>query len=110
MRTHRKERLSDLIAQYLSEIMLRELDIEPGTLATISEVNVGEDLHRAVVHVSVLPSEKGKEVMEYIVKRAPHLQFLLGRKLNIRPMPELHFELDKGLENAAKVEKKLLEG
>jgi ribosome-binding factor A len=37
-----------------------------------------------------------------------NLQHLLNKKMNIRPMPRISFEIDGGLENAAKVEKALL--
>jgi ribosome-binding factor A len=38
---------------------------------------------------------------------AGQFQYLLLRKINIKPMPRITFALDHGLENAAKVEKLL---
>jgi ribosome-binding factor A len=48
--------------------------------------------------------------MAVFEKSAGHLQHLLNKKMNIRPMPRIAFAPDRGLENAAKVEKLLEEG
>jgi ribosome-binding factor A len=61
------------------------------------------------VWVSVIPSSKEAEVMREFGRRAGEMQFKLNRLLNIRPMPRISFEIDHGPENAAKVEKMLLE-
>jgi len=48
------------------------------------------------------------EVLKNLVKNQKHLQHLLLRKINIKPMPEIRFKIDIGLERAAEVEKALL--
>lgn len=107
MRFHRPERVSKLIMEYLNELILRQVET-PGALATITDVAVSKDLDRAVVKVSVLPSEKGAEVLKILAKEQRELQFRLSRKLNIKPMPQIVFELDYGPQKAAGVEKALL--
>lgn len=108
MRFYRKDRVASLVQEELGKLLLREMEF-PGALVTITSVDVQKDLEIAHVHVSVLPSEKGDEVMKLLSKEQKHLQFLLLRKMNIKPMPVISFKLDKGLENAARVEKALLE-
>jgi ribosome-binding factor A len=92
----------------LNKLILREVEI-PGALITITEAEVAKDLSRAVIKVSAYPSEKGPEVFKVLEKVRGRLQFLLGRKMNIRPMPQIAFKLDLGPEKAAGVEKALLE-
>jgi len=89
-------------------MVVRELEF-PGALVTLSGVEVTKKLDVAKVRVSVLPSEKEEEVIEIFGKAQRELQFKLGRKLNIKPMPQLQFEIDRGGENAAQVEKRLME-
>jgi ribosome-binding factor A len=48
-------------------------------------------------------------IFEILKKKQGKLQFILSRKMNIRPMPRINFELDFGLEKAAAVEKALLD-
>ncbi len=107
MRTFRFKRVSSLIRERLSWIIEKELEI-PGALTTLTEVEVDRKLDHAAVKVSVFPSEKAKEVMETLRKRAGELQFRLSRQMNIKPMPRISFEIDRGIENAAVVEKLLI--
>ena len=108
MKFHRPQRLSSLIREKLGMMIERELEF-PGALVTLTDVEVNEELEHAVVHFSVLPSEKSERVLEVLNKFRNGLQFKLSRKLNIRPMPEIMFRIDYGLKNAAAVEKALLE-
>ena len=108
MRFFRSERVSSLIREKLSRILLEEVEV-PDALITITDVEVKKDLDRAMVKVSVMPSEKEAEVLKILSKLAPKLQFILMREINIKPMPRLVFEIDRGPERAANIEKKLLE-
>ncbi len=107
MKFYRSERVQSLIRERLSWLILREIEI-PGALLTITEVEVSKKLEHARVRVSVLPSEKAPEALRELTRRAGELQFMLSREMNIKPMPRIAFEIDHGLENAAKVEKALL--
>lgn len=89
-------------------MLVRNLEF-PGALVTISEVAVTKKLDFARVEVSVLPPEREADVQKILGNAQRELQFRLGRKLNIKPMPQIRFEIDHGIENAAVVEKRLLE-
>lgn len=108
MRFFRPERLSSLIRERLSWLLLKEIEV-PSALITLTEVKVQKDLSRAVAKFSVFPSERAGEILKILEKRAPQFQFMLMREMSIKPMPQIVFEIDRGLENAAKVEKALLE-
>jgi ribosome-binding factor A len=108
MRFFRSERVSELIRQQLGEIMLREVDLPEGVLATITEVEVDKKLEHAKVKVSVIPSDRAAVVLKELDFRAGYLQHLLFQKINIKPMPRIAFAIDRGYENAAQVEKKLM--
>jgi ribosome-binding factor A len=109
MKFFRSERVSKLIREQLGEIIIREVDVPAGALATITEVEVDKKLEHAKVKLSVIPSERADAVMKELDKHAGYLQHLLFQKINIKPMPRIAFAIDHGYENAAKVEKKLLE-
>ena len=103
---HRVERVNNLIQEELSKIIVKELEFP--ALVTITEVETSKDLLRALVRFSVLPSEKSEEIFKILNKNLRHLQYLLIKKINIKPMPQISFEIDRGLEKAAEVEKILL--
>lgn len=105
---YRKERLSNIIEEELSKLIIRELEFE-GALVTITGVKISDDTAFADVLFSVLPSDKVKEVSKTFERSAGHLQKLLIRKLSLRNIPYIRFEYDSGLEKAQKVEKILIE-
>lgn len=106
---HRAERVQSLVQEELSKIIVREIEFPVGALATITSVEVDKKLEMAEVFVSVIPSSAAVEAMRLLTKSAGELQYLLMKKMNIKPMPRIHFELDRGPENAAVVEKLLIE-
>lgn len=105
---YRNLRVGNLIREELGKIIVRETEF-PGALVTITEVEVDRKLGGANVKISVIPSEKAEVALKEFVKMRGKLQHLLNNKLNIRPMPRIRFEIDRGPEKAANVEKILLE-
>lgn len=93
MRFHRKERISSLIQKELNQIILRELEFKDA-LVTITAVEVSAKLEDAQVKISVFPAEKGPDALQGLIKKQKELQFLLSRKINIKPMPKLTFKLE----------------
>lgn len=104
----RDQRAGQLIRDELSKIITRDVEIN-GALMTITEVDVDKKLETAKVRISVLPPSKTKEVFDLLNKAHFNLQNALFKKLNMRPTPRIQFEIDRGLENAAEVEKLLME-
>jgi ribosome-binding factor A len=105
---YRPLRVGKLIREELSKLILKELEFPPGSLATITNVEVNAKLERAVVGLSVIPPSYSEKVLFVAKKATNKLQWMLMKKLNIRPMPKIEFEIDRGTENAAKVERVLL--
>lgn len=74
-------------------MLIREFDFE-GAIVTISEVEIGEDLDRANVKLSIIPFEKEPEMYKMIEARKKELQHKLLKKMNVRPMPQIHFMIE----------------
>ena len=108
MKYFRFERVGSLIQGELNKIILKEIET-PGILITITQVEVAKDLESAIVYFSAIPSVKAEEALEILEKNRVHLQYLLMKKLNIKPMPKIFFKIDRGPEKAAQVEKALLD-
>ena len=107
MRFHRAERVSKLIREELSKIIIKEMEF-PGILVTLTNVEIDKKMEHAKVGVSVLPETAEEKVIHDLTSRCGWLQHLLFVKINIRPMPMIAFHADRGYENAAEVEKALL--
>ena len=100
---HRIERINSLIQEELAKILVREIDFR-GALATVTGVATLKKFDYATVGVSVIPSDRSDDVLRTLTKACPHLQYLLMKKMNIKPMPRIRFEIDRGLEKAAEME------
>lgn len=109
MKTHRPERVSDLIIEEMNKLLLKEVEMPSGSLLTITDVEVAKDLSRAIIKISVYPSNYAKGILAVLEKKTAWFQRTLLRKMNIRPMPQISFEIDLGPEKAAIVEKIILE-
>lgn len=107
MRFFRADRVSSVIREELGKLILREVEFG-GAIVTITEVEAHKKLDTATVYVSVFPSEQAPEAMRILGEATPRLQHLLLRKMNIKPMPRIEFRYDVGPEQAARVEKALL--
>ena len=104
---YRNVRVAGLIQEELGKIILRELNFGDA-LVTITGVQVDEELETAAVKLGVVPQSAAAKALSLAAKEAGRLQYLLTRKINIKPMPRLVFEIDYGAESAARVEKLLL--
>ena len=116
---YRPERVSSLIKQELSAIIIKNVEFPAGSLVTITGVEVDKKLEHAKIGISVLsrsagsrgagPSEGADKVLSILGKCAGHLQYLLMKRVNIKPLPRIVFEIDHGIEKLAKIEKILLD-
>lgn len=103
----RHQRVESLIQEELSKIILKELEF-PADLVTITGVEVQKDLDTATILVSVIPTQKSEDVLKKLNKSARALRFLLLKKINIKPLPQLNFKIDYGMEKAAEIERAFL--
>ena len=92
MRPYRNLKIGSLIERELSQFFLKNLDFN-GAFVTITGIEVLEDLSEARVKISILPEEKIPAVFKLLQKSRREIQFRLLRKINIKPMPTLKFEI-----------------
>lgn len=106
---HRIEKVNSLIKEEVSKILLREMEF-PGMLVTVTEVETSKKMDKATIGISVLPQAKEAAALKTLSKGTNYIAHLLDEKIHLRPMPRIHFEIDRGLEKAANIEKILRDG
>jgi len=98
------EKVQKLARQVLGEEIQTLKDPRVG-FATITAVKITPDLRHARVWVSVLGSdEEATDTMAGLNSARPHLRSELGRQMRMKYLPELIFELDKGAEEAQRLD------
>lgn len=107
----RQERLSALIREEVSEILLRRVkDPRISSFVVITEVKLSKDLRYAHIYVSVYGSEEDKKrTMMGLESAKGFIRSELGKDLRIRFIPEIFFELDESLEKGDRILRKLKE-
>ena len=106
--SHRPEQVAGTIRQVITDALAREVRDPRVGFVTVTGVLVTNDLSHARVMVSVPGDDAEKaRAMQGLQSAAGFLRSRAARSLTTRTVPELHFELDKGFEHAARIEELL---
>ena len=106
--SRRPEQVAGTIRQVIADALAREVRDPRVGFVTVTDVVVTNDLSHARVLVSVPGDESAKtKAMQGLQSAAGFLRTRAARALTTRTVPELHFELDKGIEHAARIEELL---
>lgn len=106
--SQRQLRAGELVRHALVEIFREEEINDPalaGVSVTVTEVRVGPDLRHAMVFVEPLGGENADEVVKALNKHARFIRGHLGRMIELRFTPELHFRHDESFNEAARMAK-----
>ena len=87
----RLEKVNSLIQQELGTIILKEIDVFPGILLTITRVECSNSLFQSKIFISVVPEDKFDEVLALLNRHIYDLQQMLNKKLKMRPVPKIEF-------------------
>ena len=106
----RTDRLNEQLKQEISLLVRDEVRDPRVTLATITAVQTSPELDHAKVYFTALGDEQEREeVLAGLRSASPFIRSQLGRRLHMRRIPELHFEFDRQLEEAMRIEALLRE-
>jgi ribosome-binding factor A len=109
-KSHRPERLGELIRETIAEFLTTNVRDPRIGFVTVTSVQVSADLGHATVLVSVMGSDEEKDrSLEGLTSAARFLRGRLARDLKTRTSPEIHFQLDRGIEHAQRIEQVLKE-
>jgi ribosome-binding factor A len=105
MHEHRTLRISEALREELSEIIGFEMD-DPRVLEVdVTEVHVSPDGRHANVKVAVRGDERRQKESMAALEHAQHfLRREVGIRLNLRHIPELHFERDRNPDVESRIE------
>ncbi|HVN96036.1 MAG TPA: 30S ribosome-binding factor RbfA [Syntrophorhabdaceae bacterium] len=102
---YRKLKVQELLQEEISLIIQRDIR-DPGMgFITILGVKMSEDLKIAKVYLSIYGDEEAKKnTLEALKRSKGYIKFLLGKRVNLRYMPEINFVLDDTFEKAARID------
>ncbi|MEZ5947306.1 30S ribosome-binding factor RbfA [Hyphomonas sp.] len=115
MPSQRQLRAGELVRHALSDILSREAFRDPdleNAMITVGEVRCSPDLKHANIFVTPLgdDSEEGQAKLAAALNRAAgFLRTRLGREIDLRYTPELHFIADKSYDEATAIDRLLMD-
>jgi ribosome-binding factor A len=99
MISRRALRLSDLIREEVSKIILYEVKDPRLGLITVTRVKLSDDLKKAKIYWTVWGDEKSKEECSQGLESAKgFIKRELGKRVRIKFMPDIDFAFDEGFE------------
>lgn len=101
----RQERVADLLQRELSDIIRRDVRDPRVGLASVSSLKVGRDLGHAKVQISVLDDDENArlEAIDALTNARGFIRSLLARRVHLRTVPQLSFQLDRGAEHSQRI-------
>jgi ribosome-binding factor A len=100
----RPEQLGEALRTIIAEALVRDVRDPRVGLVTVTGVQATADLSVARVRVAVPGDEEQKrQALEGLQSAAGFLRTKAARALSTRTVPELRFELDRGLEHAQRI-------
>jgi len=111
----RRARLNEQFKREISEILRREVRDPRVGSPTLTAVEVTPDLWLARVYVRPDLSRDASDpnevqaLLDGLEASAPFVRRSLGRKLALRRIPELRFQIDRSVEHAARIDALLRE-
>jgi ribosome-binding factor A len=101
---HRQEKLGELIAAELSDLLRNRVKDPRVGFASITRVEVSGDLRHAKVFVSVMGTpEEQAATMKGLRNATGYLRHELAERIVLRYMPEINFRLDTSIEEGARI-------
>jgi ribosome-binding factor A len=101
---HRQEKLGELIAVELSDLLRTRMKDPRIGFASITHVEVSGDFRHAKIFVSVMGSEEEQnDTMRALKHATGFLRHELAGRLVLRYMPELVFKLDTSIVQGARI-------
>lgn len=98
-------KVNELIKQEIGKLILSDVNFPKGVLVTVIKTKTSADLHYADVFISVLPADKAVESKEILDKNIYFLQQKINKKLCMKPVPKIRFEIDRTGEYVERIDK-----
>ena len=102
--SRRPEQVGETLRQVITDALARQVRDPRVGFVTVTAVLVSNDLSHARVMVSVPGEDAAKSrALEGLQSAAGFLRSRAAKSLTTRSVPALHFELDLGLQHAARI-------
>lgn len=102
--TRRQRRISELLKEELSILLLQEARDPRLADVTVTDVEISPDLRHARVYVSLMADEQAKrKALKGLERATGFLKRELAARVALRRIPDLTFHLDESMERGQRI-------
>ena len=103
----RQEKVNNQIKEVVANFL--EAESNKLSLITVTSVDVSPDLKNAKILISVLPESREKAAIDFCKRKRSEIKQEIKKKMNLRVIPFVDIEIDKGEKNRQRIHDLLLE-
>lgn len=102
---------NEKIAQYVKELAAQFLARENNrtSLITVTSCNTSPDMKRATIFITVLPESKEHDALDFAKRKRADLRDYLKKNMEVKTIPFIDIEIDRGEKNRQKIDELLRE-
>lgn len=104
MPSNRLEKINELLRVEAGKIIQSEIELESGALVTVVRANASPTLEHATIWISIFPRIEEEKILKKINRKIYFLQQILNKRLQMRPVPKIRFDIDRSEERASHIE------
>lgn len=101
----RNEKVANNIKELSAQFLGRENNRT--SLITVTSATVSPDLKKATIFITVLPTSKEKNVLDFVKRQRGDLREFLKKSMPIKVIPFIDVEIDEGEKNRQKIDELL---
>lgn len=104
----RANRVAEQIKKELSDILQREVKDPRVGFVTVTAVEVTGDLQESTVFITVYGDQsQEKQTLQALERAKGFIRSEIGKRVQLRKVPEIEFKFDKSIEQGNRIEKLL---
>ncbi len=104
-RSRRQKKVSSLIKEKLSRLLIQEIQDSASGLITITRVEMSPDLREARIYLGFYGAQRKEAILAHLEKRKGYLRKLLASEVKLKYNPMLIFFLDPSPEYEDKIDR-----
>ncbi|OGJ02507.1 hypothetical protein A3G06_02825 [Candidatus Nomurabacteria bacterium RIFCSPLOWO2_12_FULL_46_14] len=105
---NRTEKIANIIKELSAQFLERETN--KTSLITVTGADCSPDFRRATVFITVLPESKETAALNFTRRKRRELREYIKKNINIKTIPFLEIEIDRGEKNRQKIDELLRNG
>jgi ribosome-binding factor A len=102
MNLQKHNRLAEYIREVAAQYLVREANHD--SLITVTGVELSDKETKARILISVLPTEKEADALEFTERKANDMRLYFMKKVRIRRAPRFSFAIDLGEKNRQRID------